>query len=311
MPGKVKPTSIISSQLFSGSTPLSHDDFLALSVDSFGKPAEKLLEDLNWSKEVICLTGLKLSPDNLRVVNSSVFLLGSLLKDKRVNVSNYWAFDNPTSITISIPDASIFRFHNGALYSDYVNSSSFNFSFSQPNSTPSADFLTSADYKGFCLRALLMPISTSYTRIWITMFPAPLESIIIDFPLAHAPSFPGFKLMEGDIPMGPSCSGPPLSKLWGFPLCPAIILGSDLDPESELPPAAALISALCAMLSKAVRPEISAKLSTLADRLALLAAHGSSQLKDLNLEFRWPYSVTSSLGPPHILPEGSYFAFPI
>ena len=68
MPGKVKPTSIISSQLFSGSTPLSHDDFLALSVDSFGKPAEKLLDDLNWSKEVICLTGLKLSPDNLRVV---------------------------------------------------------------------------------------------------------------------------------------------------------------------------------------------------------------------------------------------------
>ena len=134
MPGKLKPTSIISSPLFNGTSPLTHEDFLSLSVAGYGKPAEHLLNDLNWSKEVICITGLKLAPDNLRVINSSVFLIGALLKDKRVNVTNYWPFTSPTSLTISIPDSTVFQFNNGALYSDYVNSTAFHFSFSHGSS---------------------------------------------------------------------------------------------------------------------------------------------------------------------------------
>ena len=309
MPGKLKPTSIISSPLFNRTSSLTHEDFLSLSVAGYGKPAEHLLNDLNWSKEVICITGLKLAPDNLRVINSSVFLIGALLKDKRVNITNYWPFTSPTSLTISIPDSTVFQFNNGALYSDYVNSTAFVFSFSQNSSTPSEDFLSAAGFKGFCLRALLMPISVAYTKLWITLFPCPLDSLFVDFPLAPAPSFPGFKLLEGDIPLGPSCSGPPLSKDWGFPLCPALILGSDLTPEDPTPAPSTLISALCAMLSKAVRPEICAKLSTLADRLALLATHGSSQLKDLNLEFSWPriQPRAQSNFPPDILSEGNLF----
>ena len=116
MPGKLKSTSIISSPLFNGTSSLTHEDFLSLSVAGYGKPAEHL--HLNRSKEVIRITGLKLAPDNLRVINSSVFLIGALLKDKRVNVTNYWPFTSPTSLTISIPDSTVFQFNNGALYSD-------------------------------------------------------------------------------------------------------------------------------------------------------------------------------------------------
>ena len=64
-----------------------------------------LLQQLKFLYQDLLMTGLKLSPDNLSVSNSSVFLLGSLLKDKQINVTNYWAFDNPTSLTISIPDS--------------------------------------------------------------------------------------------------------------------------------------------------------------------------------------------------------------
>ena len=150
MPGKLKPTSFLSSPFFYGTSSLTHEDFLALSVAGYGKPAERLLNDLNWSKEVICITGLKLAPDNLRVINSSIFLLGALLKDKRVNVTNYMPITIPTTLIISIPDSSVFQFKNGALYSDYVNSIAFEFSFSQNSSAPSEEFLSAAGFKGFC-----------------------------------------------------------------------------------------------------------------------------------------------------------------
>ena len=38
------------------------------------------MDDLNWPKEVIALTGLKLDSDNWRILSSSIFLLGSILK---------------------------------------------------------------------------------------------------------------------------------------------------------------------------------------------------------------------------------------
>jgi len=74
----------IKSRMFSGSDPLTIDDLDRLSVDSFGAQATELLDELNWSKEVFALTGIKLAPDNRRIISSSVFLLGSIFKNKSV-----------------------------------------------------------------------------------------------------------------------------------------------------------------------------------------------------------------------------------
>jgi len=80
--GPKKKPKTIKSNLFTGSSPLTVDNLSLLQVDSFGPQAAVLLDDLNWSKEVIALTGLKLAPDNQRILSSSVFLLGSIFKDK-------------------------------------------------------------------------------------------------------------------------------------------------------------------------------------------------------------------------------------
>ena len=300
MPTKKKSApAVIKGPQFNGSSPLTHDDIEALSVDGFGNPAEILLDGINWSQEIIALTGLRLSPDNQRVVNSAVFLLGSLCVDKRVSVTKVWNFSATTYLTLTVNNANIFTFPNGALHSDYVDSSAFSFKFSQSGSTLGLPTLTDLGYKGFCLRAALAPISPTFTKIWITLFPFAKADLLSTHPLAPNPSFPGLKILESDVPFAPLSSGPPLEKDWGFPFAPAILLGSELDPDAPFPSNLTIIAALTAMLRSPVRPEQHSSGAKLASRYAELLDHGSSQLKSLATEHIWPLppSADTLAGP--------------
>jgi hypothetical protein len=194
MPTKKKSApAVIKGPQFSGSSPLNHDDLDALSVDGFGNPAEILLDGINWSRKIVALTGIRLSPDNQRVVNSAVFLLGSLCVDKRVSVTKVWNFSTTTYLTLTVNNANIFTFPNGALQSDYVDSSALSFKFSQSGSTLGLPTLTDLGFKGFCLRAALAPISPTYTKIWVTLIPFAKADLLSTHPLALNPSFPGLK----------------------------------------------------------------------------------------------------------------------
>ena len=288
MPTKKKAPAVIKGPQFNGSTPLNHDDVDALSVDGFGSPAETLLDNINWSREIVALTGIRLTPDNLRVASSAIFLLGSLCVDKRVSVTKVWNFPTTTYITITVNNANIFTFPNGALTSDYVDSSALSFKFSQSGSSLELSSLADFGYKGFCLRAALAPISPTFSKIWITLFPFSKADLISSHPLAPNPSFPGLKILEGDIPLAPLSAGPPLEKDWGFPFAPAFLIGSELDPDAPLPSNLTIIAALTSMLRNPVRPEQHSSGAKLAARYADLLEHGSSQLKTLSTEHIWP-----------------------
>ena len=295
MPSKKKPPTIITGPQFNGTTALDEEDFTVLAVEGFGEQAETILADINWSEEIVCLTGLRLSPDNSRVSNSAVFLLGSIFADKRVNITKLWNLDSQTHLSLTVSNASIFNFPNGALFSDYVDSSAVAFKVSQHGSELNQSTLASLNFQGFSLRAHLAPVSATNIKLWISLLPLPKLTLLETHPLASNPSFPGFKVLEGDIPLAPLSSGPPLSKDWGCPITPAIILGSDLDPDAVLPSNQALITALAAMLRKPVRPELHANGSKLAPRLEEILEHGSSVLKSLTPDHLWPLPGNTSL----------------
>lgn len=288
MPSKKKPPTIISGPQFNGTTDLDEEDYTILAVDGFGNPSETILADINWSEEIVCLTGIRLTPDNSRVANSSVFLLGSLFADKRVNITKLWNLDSQTHLSLTVSNASIFNFPNGAMFSDYVDSSATSFKVTQHGSELSHSTLASLNFLGFSLRAHLAPVSATYIKLWISLLPLPKLTLLETHPLASNPSFPGFKVLEGDIPLAPLSSGPPLSKDWGCPITPAILLGSDLNPDAVLPSNLSLITALAAMLRKPVRPELHTNGAKLAPRLEEILEHGSSQLKSLAPEHLWP-----------------------
>ena len=216
MPAKKKPPALIKGSQFNGIDPLTHDDIEALSVDGFGNPAETLLDNISWSREIVALTGIRLSPENLCVANSAVFLLGSLAVDKRVNMTKVWNFPSTTYLTLTITNSNIFSFPNGALQSEYVDSSAVNFKFSRNGSALALSTLSDLGYKGFSLRVALAPTSPTYTKLWLSLVPFSLSDLLISHPLTHNPSFPALKILD-DIPLAPLSSGLPLEKDWVFP----------------------------------------------------------------------------------------------
>ena len=216
MPAKKKTPALIKGSQFNGIDPLTHDDIEALSVDGFGNPAETLLDNISWSREIVALTGIRLSPENLCVANSTVFLLGSLAVDKRVNMTKVWNFPSTTYLTLTITNSNIFSFPNGALQSEYVDSSAVNFKFSRNGSALALSTLSDLGYKGFSLRVALAPTSPTYTKLWLSLVPFSLSDLLISHPLTHNPSFPALKILD-DIPLAPLSSGLPLEKDWVFP----------------------------------------------------------------------------------------------
>ena len=97
MPLAKRDPTIIKHPFFQGTEELVIEDIVSLSVEGFGLSAEPLLSNLNWSRGVFALSGLKLAPDNLRVLSSSMFLLGSVFSHKKLNASNFWNFTAPTT----------------------------------------------------------------------------------------------------------------------------------------------------------------------------------------------------------------------
>ena len=152
-----------------------------------------------------------------------------------VNAANFWNLDSPTSLILSILDSSIFSFPNGSLCSKFLDSSSFKFSFKQRETTLSKEAQAAARIHGFSLRALLMPISATYTCIWITLVPISLASLLADHLLTTNPAFPSIRLIDGDVPLGPLSDGPPLTKDWGCPITTTVILGAPLDEAPNIP----------------------------------------------------------------------------
>ena len=69
--------------------------------------------------------------------------------------------DTPTTFTLSIPDASVFSFPNGSLCSEFLDSSTFKFSFKQEETVLSAEAQAAAGIHGFLVRALLTPVLAS------------------------------------------------------------------------------------------------------------------------------------------------------
>jgi len=143
-----------------------------------------LLDNKSWSREIVALTGVPLSPDNLHVASSAVFLLGSLTVDKRVNVTKVWNFPSTTHLTLTITKSNIFSFPNGALQSDYVDSSAVKFKFSKNGSALTLSTLSDLGYKGFSLRVALAPISPTYTKLWLSLVLFSLSDLLISHPLA-------------------------------------------------------------------------------------------------------------------------------
>lgn len=291
-----KPLPTISSSTgFEASSDLSAEDFKSLTISCKSQIPQLLLGRSNWNGGAIGVVYLNLSPDNNRVGAAGICLFGSLLQDKQINVSSYWSAATATSLTINIPNLSVFSFPENTLVSDYVSSSNIGFQFKNGDQPLATDQLQDAGVSEFCLRAYVYPTSASYARVQMVLFPSSELDLAVN-PLYLDERFPGMQLSTFEFPFGPTPSLSPLQRSWGFPFVPAIIPGSTWEDSPTGPSGCSLRLALTALLRSARVPKVKVKLSRYLASLQELQLD-PTKITDCRLPgIRWP--SISSPSPP-------------
>ena len=290
---------VIRSDDFSNPSDLSISELRAISIDAISD-LPFLLQQVNWNKGAYSVFCLVLSPDNQRVLNGSVNLIGSLFKNKSYNAALFWPTSSPTNLTLSLKDLSIFQFPNGSLTSNYVPCSAFQHSFLQNGAPVAAADLTNLGITPFCLRAHLYPTTDTFMKMIISLTPSDEARLQSVYTFHDDPRFPAIKLGSFEFPMGPPCSSPILNRQWGFPIVPIIRPASNWLDSSALPSGADLRNALAAILSSAILPETKQNFATYDQRCEVLLAHGHSSLKSASPPILWP----APIAPPTAASQG-------
>lgn len=291
MPGRRLPPAISAASGFDSPRDLSTDDFALLTCEDKENIPLVLLQGANWNRGAVCTFLISLSPDNNRVSTAELHTFGSLFTEKSVNVATYWPSALATSLSISIPDLSVFNF-NG-LISNYVNSSEVGFLFSKDGEPLTRDLLQENGVSEFCLRAYIYPTSTTYARLQLLLYPFSEAELALN-PLYLDERFPGMQFYSYEVPMSPSPAFSPLRQPWGFPVVPAICPGSPWDENSSGPSGANLRLALSSLLRTARLPEVKMKRSGLLSRIQEIQLN-PAKISELRLPgILWPSDILSA-----------------
>ena len=281
-----KESTIKSTSGFSNPSDLSLEELISISLTSLQTINESFLSNLNWNQGALGIICLSLSADNQNVASGNLVLLGNLFDSKTVNANHFWTCSSPTTLTIKLPDLTIFSFPDGSLVSNYVQSSDFSYHFTRNSSIIQQTDLISESLSDFCLRAFIYPTSDSYARILVLLYPA-TEDSLANFPLYADSRFPGIKFCDYEFPLAPAGPVSPLGRFWGFPLVPAIFPCSDWTADSLLPSGLCLRSAMSNILRSAVLPD-SSTLAGYRKKLEDLLTSGSFSSNSKLPALLWP-----------------------
>ena len=285
--GRHRKTPLIRSGGFSNPTDLSLIELRAISISSTND-IPNFLRVVNWNRGAYGVISLNLSPDNLRVSSGSFNLVGSLFASKIFNAANFWPTLTPISLSINLPDLSLFKFPDGKLVSSYLSSSLISHSFTQNGAVLSPDSYPNHGISAFCLRAFVYPSTDAFVKIILTLIPSEEARLLEQFPFHDDPRFPGIKLCSYELPLGPPHSAPPINRLWGSPIFPVIIPGSPWLEDSTPIPGSALRHALDSILTTAVLPDAKQSFTTYGQRCDTLLTLGHSNLKSNLPPIAWP-----------------------
>ena len=211
-----------------------------------------------YTGEAVGLCGLWTTTDNRRVENAIFFIRGRLDQDThRLDACSIWEeADQNCVLQIKLPTADAFNFSEGGLYSDFLPSSKVDFEFRklQQGSDPiilPTDSYSKAGIGEFSLR-MICQLSRASTikkgvilRYTLLLYPGSVSALTTN-PGEQGPSWPGIRLANGEIPLGPR----PSAK-WGCPILPILRCATPLSVDPTAPSGPRLRRAIDNVMSRA------------------------------------------------------------
>jgi hypothetical protein len=231
---------------FGGSEDIDGDDLAKSEVNNFTDSVDRALKSFHgWKGKAIAVLGLTLTPDNLRIASGKIITRGSLdLKDKKIAANLIWpAAKENVAIVIQFPSADTFSFTDSSgLWSDIMSDNEIAHHYCDTTEGRGAQPLLATDERrvgtvgqGFSIRMLLQICSLSsqargvVLKYAIILFPAGAEELATN-PESKFPGWPGIKIAEGTIPLGPKPSQP-----WKCPVIPFLLPATPFQDEDVAP----------------------------------------------------------------------------
>jgi hypothetical protein len=247
---------------FGGSDDINGDDLAKSEVNNFTDSIDIALKHYHGlNGKAIAVVALTLTPDNLRVASGQIVTCGQLdLKDKKIPVNTIWpAAKENVVMMIQFPSADTFTFtDSSSLWSDLVSDNEIAHSYYDSTEGRGAQPLLATDERRagtvgarFSIRMILQVCSlSSQTRgvvlkYVIVLFPAGTDELA-STPESGFPGWPGIKIAEGTIALGPRPSQP-----WRCPIVPFLLPLAPFQDEDVAPRSDKLRAAVAGIMRNA------------------------------------------------------------
>ena len=217
--------------LFDGGQIIEDGDLRRAEVANTGEAVDEALRRFDWDGHGAGCTILQLAPDNASVTSGQFAVRGRLAKEEwKTDAAKIWGTAEPGLIlTLQVPTGGGFTFGGGGMCSDFLDMDQIEHCVT--TSGRGGQLILQAGYKekgvgAFCLR-LVCHIQKASCRSGITLgfsvllFPGSSEEVLNISEWAKSPSWPGLKVMEGEMPLLPAPSTP-----WKCPTLPLLLTGT-------------------------------------------------------------------------------------
>ena len=273
---------------------LSRDVLESMCTLGLGTACHGKLKERGWENLAAGFLGFSLLGDNKRISTGNLYLCGSIFPTNKTCCSftakRLWPdIEDNIKLNFGFENLALFQLREN-LVSDYIDGS--NFTHSVVSTTQDAVKLLSpaeaaeAGLGNFCVRAFVHPISESYLKLVVLIFPQSKDDLLDLFPLAINKGFPGMSLLDKDIPIIPGVSDP-----WRLPFLPFLVKGSPSTPLAV--EGQDLREKVAALLQSGTKPAGSKTLDSLGRKWEKIDKSGESALPDCIPSITWPTPVDS------------------
>ena len=198
---------------FSGKDDLNWGDIQDWIVAGGNEAIKSTLDQYSWDGNAVATILLSLSPDNRKVVQGKVVLVGDLMKGSKEVKANrlFPEADKQLSISYQFDDASLFTFNSGTMIGELVDSSECNWSVFKKARGGNTEIVQS-EFEGnsignFSVRPYLVPLSSQRAKLTLLVFPLSKADLEAEHSLCNKAAFPGLEMTVMEIDFYPLSDG--------------------------------------------------------------------------------------------------------
>jgi len=214
--------------LFGGESDITAGDLQRLEIRNGEEAVDNALKTFGWNGKAAagCIL-LQLSEDNRAATGGQFAARGRLAKEEvKLEAAKLWREAEPGPIlTIRVPGGGEFKFSEGGLGSDYLDSDKVDHCVTTAGRGGQPVLQDDYAAKGigaFCLRLICHIVKATKKSgvvlgYSVLIFPGTAEEVLDVSDLAKSPSWPGLRVSEGEMPLLPLPAAP-----WGCPVLPLL-----------------------------------------------------------------------------------------